>query len=52
MEATTLVGLELLCVSLGLLIGLTLWCRHIIKTIHARNLESLREIKRELRDGR
>ena len=52
MQTTTLIGFEILCLALGLVIGLTLWCRHIIKTIHAEKLESLREINRELKRGR
>ena len=32
--------------------GLVLWSRHIVERIHARRLSSLRQIKRELRNGR
>ena len=52
MHTTTLFGVELLTVTLGLVIGLTFWCRHIIETIHKRKLRSLREIQRELKHGR
>ena len=51
MHTTTLVGFEFLVLALGLTIGLVLWCRHIIDTIHKRKLESLRQIKKELRNG-
>ena len=52
MHTTTLVGLEILFLALGLTIALVLWCRHIIDTIHRKNLESLRQIKKELHNGR
>ena len=52
MQTTTLIGLELLFLTLALTVGLVLWCRYIIDTIHRRNLESLRQIQKGLRDGR
>ena len=52
METATLVGCQLLFVAVGAVIGLTLWSRHIVEAIHRRRLKSLREIQRELSDGR
>ena len=52
METTTLIGFELLAVAVAMVVGLTLRSRYIIETIHRRKLKSLREIKRELHNGR
>jgi len=51
METTTLFGFELLFAVMGLVIGLTLWSRHIIETIHRRKLASLRQIRRGLKNA-
>ena len=51
MHTTTLLGLEILFLAVGLTIGLVLWCRHIIETIHWRDLKSLRQIRKELGNG-
>ena len=51
METSTLLGFEFLIVAVGAVVGLTLWSRYIIETIHRRKLASLREIQRELNNG-
>ena len=51
MQTTTLLGFEMLFLALSLIIGLVLWCRHVIETIHKKNLKSLRQIRKELSNG-
>ena len=51
METATLIGLELLFAAVGVVIGLTLWSRHIVESIRRRGFRSLREIKREMANG-
>jgi hypothetical protein len=45
-------GLVLTVLALGVVAGLTLWCRSIIEHIHAEHAgSSLREIEKEIHDG-
>ena len=47
MALDILIGIALTVMSLGAVVLLTLWSRHIIERIHARSPSSLREIKND-----
>ncbi len=46
-----LLGIVLTAISLFAVVFLTVWSRRIIERIHARQPNSLREIKKEIIDG-
>jgi hypothetical protein len=45
-------GLGLTVAAAGIVIGLTLWSRSIIERIHSRSPGSLKEIQKEILNGR
>ncbi len=47
MTLDILIGIALTVMSLGAVVLLTLWSRHIIERIHARSPSSLREIQND-----
>ena len=51
MEPATLIGTAVALLALGLVIGAYSWSVRIINRIDRRELTSLREIKRDMRDG-
>ena len=49
MSVDTLIGCVILAVALGLLVGLTLWCRRRIERIALSRSRSAREISKDFR---
>jgi phosphate/sulfate permease len=50
-DTPALIGIILVAVALFLVLGAYVWSSRIIARISSRNLTSLREIRKELRDG-
>lgn len=51
MTVEAMVGCVIVLVSLGLLVGLTVWSHRAINRIAERDLKSVRDIVKDLRNG-
>jgi hypothetical protein len=52
MTVDMLIGIFVIAVALGAVVSLTLWSRNIIERIHYHSPGSLREIKRDIINGK